>query len=138
MTVKVLIYSQQASGFIRGKAYANPRYFSTPRAGVEKVQIVGDWPNIRRAYEALKVPVEQIDLSGAVAEPSAPADAIAAPPSLTPVAPEPERAAIDIPEDWQSLSWPQLRRLAASFSPDPIINKGLAVAAITAELARRG
>jgi hypothetical protein len=129
MTVKVLIYSQQASGFIRGKAYANPRYFSTPRAGVEKVQIVGDW---------LKVPVEQIDLSGTVAEPSAPADAIAAPPSLTPVAPEPERAAIDIPEDWQSLSWPQLRRLAASFSPDPIINKGLAVAAITAELARRG
>lgn len=56
-----LIYSQQDSDFVKGRAYSNPRFFSTPRQGVSKVYIVGDWPNIREAYEALGVEVEQLD-----------------------------------------------------------------------------
>lgn len=61
-----IIYSQQASDFIEGRAYSNPRYFTTPRSNVSKVFIVGDWPAVREAYEALGVPVEQ--LGSAVAE----------------------------------------------------------------------
>lgn len=74
-----LIYSQQASGFDKSKAYANPRFFTTPRADVEKVFIVGDWPLIVAAYEALGVPVERLDEA-----PKAPPPATAAcPPELT-------------------------------------------------------
>ncbi|WP_297803416.1 hypothetical protein [uncultured Brevundimonas sp.] len=56
-----IIYSQQDSDFVTGRAYSNPRFFTTPRHGVSKVYIVGDWPNIREAYEALGVEVEQLD-----------------------------------------------------------------------------
>ena len=53
-----LIYSQQSSDFDKSKAYANPRFFTTPRHDVGRVFIVGDWPEIVAAYEALGVPVE--------------------------------------------------------------------------------
>lgn len=56
-----LIYSQQSTGFDKSRAYSNPRFFTTPRHDVAKVFIVGDWPQIVAAYEALGVPVEVLD-----------------------------------------------------------------------------
>lgn len=74
-----LIYSQQSGGFDKSKAYSNPRFFSTPRHDVSKVFIVGDWPHIVAAYEALGVPVERLD-----AVPSAPPPpSVDCPPELT-------------------------------------------------------
>ena len=64
-----LIYSQQATDFVKGRAYSNPRFFTSPRAGVSKVYLVGEWPEIRAAYEALGVPVERIDAVDVVAAP---------------------------------------------------------------------
>jgi hypothetical protein len=64
-----LIYSQQATDFMEGRAYSNPRFFSSPRSGVSKVFLVGDWPDIREAYEAIGVPVERLDADAAVAPP---------------------------------------------------------------------
>lgn len=137
-----LIYSRQATDFLPGRAYSNPRFFIGPRSGVDRVYIVGDWPQIRAAYEALGVPVEQLDETGAV-RPAAKADpgAVEPPPALTPVASADERSDIEIPADWRDMPWTgkghSLRALAAKFSDAPVINKDQAVAAVEAELARR-
>lgn len=136
-----VIYSQQASDFIPGRAYANPRFFSTPRENVSKVFIVGDWPNIRAAYEARGIPVERLD-EPPVAEPP---PAARPPASLRPTVHEDERAAIYIPEDWRDLPWTRpakdrdltLRGLAAMFCDAPVLNKAQAVEAIEGELRRR-
>ena len=64
-----LIYSQQATDFAEGRAYSNPRFFSSARSGVSKVFLVGDWPNIQAAYEAMGVPVERLDPEAVVAPP---------------------------------------------------------------------
>ena len=73
-----LIYSDQSGDYLPGRAYANPRYFTTARAGVTKVYMVGEWPAVRAAYEALGVPVERMDADAAQADPlasaAAPAD----------------------------------------------------------------
>lgn len=66
-----LIYSQQSSDFVPGRAYSNPRFFTTPRVDVAKVYLVGDWPKIQDAYEALGVPVERLDAADALARPEA-------------------------------------------------------------------
>lgn len=74
-----LIYSQQDTGFDKTKAYSNPRFFTTPRSDVAKVFIVGDWPEIVAAYEALGVPVERLDEA-----PKAPTPpSVECPPALT-------------------------------------------------------
>ena len=54
-------YSQQADGFVPGRTYANPRFFSTPRSDATKVFIYGDYPAIEAAYTAKGVPVERGD-----------------------------------------------------------------------------
>lgn len=64
-----LIYSTQATDYAAGRAYSNPRFFSTPRSGVSKVLLVGDWPNIRAAYEAIGIPVERVDAEAVTEEP---------------------------------------------------------------------
>lgn len=137
-----IIYSQQSSDFIEGRAYSNPRFFSTPRQGVSKVFLVGDWPNIQAAYEARGVPVERLDAGQAVAGPPA-AEQRAAPSSLTPLATD--RGAVVIPDDWRELNYnrPKLdrditqRAIAAQLSAEPILNKEQAIQTIEAELARR-
>lgn len=52
-----LTYSDQGSGFDKGKRYANPRFFSSVRAGVSAVTVIGDYPKIVEAYEAAGIPV---------------------------------------------------------------------------------
>lgn len=134
-----LIYSQQATDFIPGRAYSNPRFFTSPRSGVSKVFLVGDWPDIRAAYENLGVPVERLDASEAERQAS-----------NIPLAPAPDRPAAEdpgsvvIPEGWEALPWSKpgadgltLRGLASSVSPAPVLNKAEATAAINLELARR-
>ena len=136
MNKRELIYSQQASDFIEGRAYSNPRFFSTARSDVSRVLIVGDWPRIEAAYKAIGVPVERIDNAGASLGVTA-----ASPMALATVE---DAAKVAIPGDWSDLPWTQpdergitLRSLASSVSPKPILNKAQAKAAIKAELARR-
>lgn len=142
-----LVYSTQKHSFIQGRAYSNPRFFTTARSGIDKVFIVGDAGGkaaaIRRAYEAAGVPVEDLSAQAAVA-PAEPPGGLDAPASLTPTIPEDERAKVYIPAEWRDLPWTpkpdqdlSLRSLASMVSDTPIINKAQAAAAITAELERR-
>ncbi|MCO4316336.1 hypothetical protein M8997_004005 [Phyllobacterium sp. 21LDTY02-6] len=55
-----LTYSDQGSGFEKGRRYANPRFFSSVRAGVNAVTVIGDYPKIVEAYEAKGIPVTVI------------------------------------------------------------------------------
>lgn len=48
-----------------------------------------------------------------------------------------EADAVEIPEDWEELSWPELRKLASQVSAEPIKNKDQATKAIASEQKRR-
>lgn len=129
-----IVYSTARHALCDGRAYANPRFFSTPRDGVSKVFIVGNWPAVEAAYAAKGVPVVKVGPGGAVAAP----DAAKAPEQSV------DRSVIPIPEDWRDRHYirkgddgENLRTLAQRFSTEPIINKAMAVAAITAEVNRR-
>lgn len=52
-----LIYSAQTVGFDPEKRYRNPAHFDRPEAGVTEVVVIGDWPKVVDAYEALGVEV---------------------------------------------------------------------------------
>jgi len=52
-----LIYSNDPADLIDGAQNRNPDYFDGPEKGVEEVGVVGDYPKIVAAYEALEVPV---------------------------------------------------------------------------------
>lgn len=52
--------------------------------------------------------------------------------------PREKQEAVEIPDDWKSLKWFALRSLASKISDEPIKTMEQAVAAIEAELARRG
>lgn len=140
-----LIYSRQASDYIKGRAYSNPRFYSAPRRGVTKVYLVGDWPKIEADYKALGVPVERLDEADASTKPKPEPSAEEALGRLTAQTTADERAQIYIPDDWRDLPWTRpaegrdltLRGLGAMFSDAPVLNKAQAVAAIMAELARR-
>jgi hypothetical protein len=68
-----LVYSTQNSDFDPEKRYRNPAHFDRPEAGVTHAVVIGDWPKVVDAYEALGVEVsvtkplisEPIDLDGA-------------------------------------------------------------------------
>jgi hypothetical protein len=49
-----------------------------------------------------------------------------------------ERSRVEVPSNWRDMPWPQRRSLATQFSDGPIHNNEEAVAAIEAELRRRG
>jgi outer membrane murein-binding lipoprotein Lpp len=68
-----LVYSTQNSDFDPEKRYRNPAHFDRPEAGVTHAVVIGDWPKVVDAYEALGVEVsvtkplfsEPVDLGGA-------------------------------------------------------------------------
>ncbi|WP_064116701.1 hypothetical protein [Pseudomonas fluorescens] len=68
-----LVYSTQNSDFDPEKRYRNPAHFDRPEAGVTHAVVIGDWPKVADAYEALGVEVlvtkplisEPVDLGGA-------------------------------------------------------------------------
>lgn len=139
-----LIYSRQATNFIAGRAYSNPRFYSVPRRGVTKVFLVGDWPKIEADYKAMGVPVERLDVEDATPKADHPTSSEVALARLAAKATADERALAHIPDGWRDLPWTKpgddgltLRGLATTFSDTPVINKAQAIAAMVAELARR-
>ena len=52
-----LTYSNQLSGFDPEKRYRNPEHFDKPEAGVTSVLVIGDWPSVVNAYEAVGIDV---------------------------------------------------------------------------------
>lgn len=125
-----LVYSTQRSGFEKGRAYSNPRFFSgTPRSGVTKVIVVGNFPNVVAAYERVGVPVEVVKGPRMVGESAGPAKMTAESSKANPDA--------EIPQAWSSLPWLEKRLLAQNFSKAPVINGAQADEVIRGELQRR-
>ncbi|MGC5702971.1 hypothetical protein J4P02_22450 [Pseudomonas sp. NFXW11] len=62
-----LTYSAQTTDFDPDKRYRNPQYFDRPEAGVTKIVVVGQWPNVVDAYKALDVEVDIVE-AGASSE----------------------------------------------------------------------
>ncbi|AHZ77252.1 MULTISPECIES: hypothetical protein [Pseudomonas] len=56
-----LIYTTQRSGFDPGKRYRNPLHFQHAEDGVEEVVVIGDWPKVVEAYEAVGVEVTVVE-----------------------------------------------------------------------------
>lgn len=144
---KELIYSTQKTGFEPDRAYANPRFFSAVRSGVERVFVVGSWPAVVAAYKAEGVQVVSVQDTAelcAVMAGGQPAKAVSKPvdPQAAALqaaglkAPGAGQVGPEIPADWRDLPWPQLRSLASNFA-EGVLNKPDAVAAIQAELNRR-
>jgi hypothetical protein len=52
-----LVYSTQNSDFDPEKRYRNPAHFDRPESGVTHAVVIGDWPKVVDAYEALGVEV---------------------------------------------------------------------------------
>lgn len=52
-----LTYSNQLQGFDPDKRYRNPEHFVKPEAGVTSVIVMGNWPNVVAAYEAVGIEV---------------------------------------------------------------------------------
>jgi hypothetical protein len=52
-----LTYSNQLNGFDPEKRYRNPEHFDKPEAGVTSVLVIGDWPRVVDAYEAVGIDV---------------------------------------------------------------------------------
>lgn len=52
-----LVYSTQNSDFDPEKRYRNPAHFDRPESGVTHAVVIGDWPKVVDAYEALGVGV---------------------------------------------------------------------------------
>ncbi|WP_085708281.1 MULTISPECIES: hypothetical protein [unclassified Pseudomonas] len=55
-----LVYSTQNSDFDPEKRYRNPAHFDRPEAGVTHAVVIGDWPKVVDAYEALGVEVSML------------------------------------------------------------------------------
>ncbi|AZF00315.1 hypothetical protein C4J95_2854 [Pseudomonas orientalis] len=53
-----LVYSNQLGDFDPNKRYRNPDLFRAVERGVTKVVIVGDYPEIKAAYDAAEIEVE--------------------------------------------------------------------------------
>ena len=52
-----LTYSNKLQGFDPEKRYRNPEHFDKPEAGVSSVLVIGDWPSVVEAYEAVGIDV---------------------------------------------------------------------------------
>jgi len=52
-----LTYSNQLQGFDPDKRYRNPEHFDKPEAGVTSVVVIGNWPQVVNAYEAVGIDV---------------------------------------------------------------------------------
>ncbi|MEN5036886.1 hypothetical protein [Pseudomonas sp. TWI929] len=62
-----LIYTTQRDGFEQGRAYRNPRHFDQAEPGVDSVVVIGDWPKVVNAYEAVGADVSVVELPTRVA-----------------------------------------------------------------------
>lgn len=121
---KAIVYSAQESGFEPGFTYRNPRYFQSPLGKPEKVIVVGSWPNVAAAYEALGIEVEVVSpgtplrVPGKITPPPKPGKDEVAPPTPTQsdaggTLDNPKGEPVEIPADWASLQWMKQEKLAA-------------------------
>jgi hypothetical protein len=108
--------------------YQNPRFFTVPDENAKSVVVVGDFPEIVDAYKALGIDVEALDVP-----PAAPEPAVLQREPLT----DAEKRTVDIPDNWQSLTWPKMRALAGQLTNEPVINKLAATNVIEHELRDR-
>lgn len=136
-------YSTTMTPFGQGKRFKNPQGFWKVDLEATKVYVVGDWPRVVQKYEAANIPVVVIKANdrdvlyggGEIKSPDVPV--------LVPAAPTPtaerraQQSAVVIPEGWEQMPWADLRRLAASVTDQPVVNKAQATAAIRNELALR-
>lgn len=53
-----LIYSTQDSGFNKDVRYENPKYFKGQVTQSNGVLVIGDWPEVVKAYKTAGIPVE--------------------------------------------------------------------------------
>lgn len=85
-----LTYTNRLTGLDPDRAWANGRFFTSCRSGVKRVFLDGNFPDIRLAYEAIGVPVEQYQR-----------------PDIAPIekAPEVSAAGVVIPAGWRDLPW---------------------------------
>ena len=125
---RTIVYSTQKIGLEKqqGVFFANPRFFSSPRQDVTRVQIVGDYPVIEAAYKKMGIPVERIGANGQKSKPvqGAPQQVVSDP------------GKVNIPLGWEKLNWQALRALAKQLGKT-VINKEDALAAVKAEVDRR-
>lgn len=121
-----LVYSTQKSGFEPGRHYQNPRYFDGRiPAGVSHVYILGEWPKVVEACEAL-------ELAHTVLPPGSPIS------WKDGVAPrDPEQKLVEIPATWQHFGQARLIAIAKSICGHDITKRKDAVRVIEDELERR-
>lgn len=135
-----IVYASGRTGWQKGRLFGNARLFHRTVEGVERVIVVGDWPNIIEAYKRKGIPVQVVvggdplatleqtkDYSFAPGPCNLPVEAMAAP----------DRESVEIPADFRDLKWKELRALSKQLSDTPAINSKEALAIIEAELARR-
>lgn len=124
-----LIYSAQLNGFEKGRHYENPRYFRKDelRKGVTHVTVMGDYPEIVEAYEALGVSVTVLPKGAKAAWKD----------GLAPVQ-VPQASVVDIPATWKKWGAPRLIETAQEIAGrKDITNRRDAMRVIEDELERR-
>jgi hypothetical protein len=136
-----IVYASGRTEWQKGRLFGNARLFHKTVEGVEKVIVVGDWPKIVEAYRRLGIPVEIVGVTGVLrSEPLAgTGEAIQIGKGEPPCAPvmRIDAGSVEIPEDFRTLKWPELRALGKQLSDTPAINSKEALAIIEAELDRR-
>lgn len=137
-----IVYANISTGFEKGRKYANPRFFTTPRAEATRVIVVGEWPKVVEAYQKIGVPVIQLD-HGQPLEDAEHAD------PLDPIDPQGDGGkqdgdedhdpgTVEIHEDWKDMSWQALRALAKDIDGKKFpLKKDEAIEIIENELKRR-
>lgn len=132
-----IVYANIRTGYEKGRRYSNPRHFISPRSEATRVIVVGDWPRVVEAYQAVGIPVIQLEVGQPLsaaddAEPAAPINSESAAPTHDP-------STVEIPEDLSDLSWPALRAKAKEITGENHYpkNKDEAIGIITSELDRR-
>lgn len=94
----------------------------------------GSLPTITILRGGVPVVINVMDYDPERDELPGPVDAVSPTPGSVPVDSVESVPLVTIPENWESLGWPQLRSLSASVSDTPIHGRNDAVAAIKAHL----
>lgn len=140
---KEIVYANISTGYEKGRAYANPRFFITPRTDVTKVIVVGDWPKVVDAYQKAGVPVVQLQPGQPLeeadsADPLPFGEGVSLKPKTNSEGDPHDPGKVEIPEDWADFSWPALRTLAKEIDGKKFpIKKDEAIEIIEKELERR-
>lgn len=64
-----IVYSSQRDGFVKGRAYRNPRFFHGVDEKVTSVIVIGDWPTVVASYEEAGVPVTVVPVGSQLPSP---------------------------------------------------------------------